>query len=353
MNKLYLNLRNSLFRHLLLIGCLLFWGLPTVAQSRSDVRITIHAEEQPIVRILNRIGEQSGCSIILRDNDVDRDLKISLHVDNVTLETALRELLSGTDLTYQIDGQKISVFRPRRSVPTASGQRKVRGIVVDEQKRPVTGATIVLPQFPTVGTTSASDGGFYLQLPAGADRLEVSYMGYEKQQVILPADSDRTLEIILKADVQTLENVVVVGYGIQRKSVVTAAISSVKGDDLKRVTGTRIDNVLKGMVSGVNITQSSGQPGSGVRVRIRGVGTINDSNPLYIVDGMPVSSNIDYLNPADILSVEVLKDAASAAIYGARGANGVILVTTRQGNKGRTSVDYSFSYGWQSPTQCP
>ena len=98
MNKLYLNLSNSLFRHLLLIGCLLFWGLPTVAQSRSDVRITIHAEEQPIVRILNRIGEQSGCSIILRDNDVDRDLKISLHVDNVTLETALRELLSGTDL---------------------------------------------------------------------------------------------------------------------------------------------------------------------------------------------------------------------------------------------------------------
>lgn len=349
MNKLYLNLRNSLFRYLLPVGCLLFWGLPAAAQSGSNARITIHADEQPVIRILNRIGEQSGCSIILRDNDVDPDLKVSLHVDNATLGTALRQLLSRTDLTYQIDGRMISVFRPRRSVPALPGTRKVQGVVIDEQKRPVTGATIVLPQFPTVGTTTASDGSFCLQLPVGADRLEISCIGYEKQQVTLPADAGRTLEIVLQDDVQTLENVVVVGYGVQRKSVVTAAISSVKGDDLRRVTGTRIDNVLKGMVSGVNITQSSGQPGSGVRVRIRGVGTINDSNPLYIVDGMPVSSNIDYLNPADILSVEVLKDAASAAIYGARGANGVILVTTRQGNKGRTSVDYSFSYGWQSP----
>lgn len=191
MNKLYLNLKNALYRQLLLVGCLLFWGLPAAAQSRSDARITIHAEEQPVVRILNRIGEQSGCSIILRDNDVDPNLKVSLHVDDVTLETALRQLLSGTDLTYQIDGRKISVFRPRRSAPASSAQRKIQGIVVDEQKRPVTGATIVLPQFPTVGTTSASDGSFYLQLPAGADRLEVSYMGYEKQQVTLPADSDR------------------------------------------------------------------------------------------------------------------------------------------------------------------
>lgn len=112
MNKLYLNLRNSLFRYLLPVGCLLFWGLPAAAQSGSNARITIHADEQPVIRILNRIGEQSGCSIILRDNDVDPDLKVSLHVDNATLGTALRQLLSGTDLTYQIDGRKISVFRP-------------------------------------------------------------------------------------------------------------------------------------------------------------------------------------------------------------------------------------------------
>lgn len=103
MNKLYLNLRNSLFRYLLPVGCLLFWGLPAAAQSGSNARITIHADEQPVIRILNRIGEQSGCSIILRDNDVDPDLKVSLHVDNATLGTALRQLLSGTDLTYQID----------------------------------------------------------------------------------------------------------------------------------------------------------------------------------------------------------------------------------------------------------
>ena len=149
-----------------------------------------------------------------------------------------------------------------------------------------------------------------------------------------------------------LEETVVVGYGVQKKSVVTAAISSITSDDLKKTAATRVDNLLQGMTSGVTVTSTSGAPDSGSQIRIRGIGTINDSNPMYIVDGMPVGG-IDYLNPNDIERIEVLKDAASGAVYGARAANGVILVTTRQGKAGKTTVNYDFSYGWQNPWRKP
>ncbi len=149
-----------------------------------------------------------------------------------------------------------------------------------------------------------------------------------------------------------LEETVVIGYGVQKKSVVTAAISSITSDDLKKTAATRVDNLLQGMTSGVTVTSTSGAPDAGSQIRIRGIGTINNSEPLYIVDGMPVGG-IDYLNPNDIERIEVLKDAASGAVYGARAANGVILVTTKQGSKGKTTVSYDFSYGWQNPWRKP
>ena len=150
-----------------------------------------------------------------------------------------------------------------------------------------------------------------------------------------------------------LEETVVVGYGVQKKSVVTAAISSITSEDLKSQSQTRVDNLLQGMTSGVVVTAPSGAPDAAAQVRVRGVGSINGSDPLYIIDGFAVSGGIDYLNPNDIERIEVLKDAASGAVYGARAANGVILVTTKQGQKGKTKVNYDFSYGWQNPWRKP
>ena len=150
-----------------------------------------------------------------------------------------------------------------------------------------------------------------------------------------------------------LEETVVVGYGVQKKSVVTAAISSITSEDLKSQSQTRVDNLLQGMTSGVVVTTPSGAPDAAGQVRVRGVGSINGSDPLYIIDGFAVSGGIDYLNPNDIERIEVLKDAASGAVYGARAANGVILVTTKQGQKGKTKVNYDFSYGWQNPWRKP
>jgi TonB-linked SusC/RagA family outer membrane protein len=175
----------------------------------------------------------------------------------------------------------------------------------------------------------------------------VSYIGYTSQEFTVTSQS--TLNVQLREDIASLDELVVIGYGVQKKSVVTAAISRVTADQLNNTKPSRVEDVLKGKVSGVQITQSSGQPGSDSKVRIRGIGTVNNSEPLYIVDGMPVDGGINYLNPVDIQSVEILKDASSAAIYGARAANGVVLVTTKNGAIGKTQINYNVSYGWQNP----
>ncbi|MBO5708898.1 MAG: TonB-dependent receptor, partial [Bacteroidales bacterium] len=179
--------------------------------------------------------------------------------------------------------------------------------------------------------------------------LVVSSIGYKTARVPVTG----SLDIILEEDTEMLEETVVVGYGVQKKSVVTAAISSITSDDLKAQSQTRVDNLLQGMTSGVVVTTPSGAPDAAGQVRVRGVGSINGSDPLYIIDGFAVSGGIDYLNPNDIERIEVLKDAASGAVYGARAANGVILVTTKQGQKGKTKVNYDFSYGLQNPWRKP
>lgn len=175
--------------------------------------------------------------------------------------------------------------------------------------------------------------------------MEVSYIGFLKQE--LKATSD-FMNIVLKEDSKTLNEVVVVGYGVQKKSVVTASIAKVSASDLEGKAPVRVDNALKGLAAGVTVTSSSGAPGAGSQIRIRGIGTVNNSDPLYIVDGMPCESGIENINPNDIESIEVLKDAASGAIYGARAANGVVLVTTKTGKVGKVKVNYNASFGWQS-----
>ena len=224
----------------------------------------------------------------------------------------------------------------------------VRGVVLDDARQPVIGAFVV-EQGTGNGTVTGVDGDFSLRVAAGAV-LEVSCIGYVTQTV--PATADRTLEIILPEDSQMLDETVVIGYGVQKKSVVTASISSVTSDDLKVQSQTRVDNMLQGMTSGVQVTQNSGAPGASSTVIVRGVGSINHASPLYIVDGFPAGS-IDYINPNDIERIDVLKDAASAAVYGARAADGVVLVTTKSGAEGKTVVNYDFSYGLQNPWRKP
>jgi len=227
----------------------------------------------------------------------------------------------------------------------AQQQSKVSGVILDENGDPIIGANVVV-KGTTRGVITDIDGAFTIDV-APNETLQISYVGFLPQEIAL--NGRTSLNIQLKEDAQALEEVVVVGYGVQKKSVVTAAVSRVDSEDLMKNNPTDMRYALQGKVSGVQITSNSGQPGSEAVFRVRGIGTINDNTPLYLVDGFPAETNvINTLNPSDISSVEVLKDAASAAIYGARAANGVILITTKEGQKGKVRVSYDFTYGIQN-----
>ena len=227
---------------------------------------------------------------------------------------------------------------------------QIKGTVVSgTDNEPLPGVNVVVKGNTSTGTITDFNGTFTLSAPADAI-LSISYIGFKSQEIAVKGHKD--IKIVLQEDSETLDEVVVVGYGVQKKSVVTASIAKVSADDLASTAPVRMDNALKGLASGVTVTSSSGQPGAAAQIRVRGVGTIRTENgaadPLYIVDGMPLEGGLDYLNPNDIASIEVLKDAASGAVYGALAANGVILVTTKTGKIGKTKVTYDFSYGWQS-----
>ncbi len=226
-------------------------------------------------------------------------------------------------------------------------QVTVKGKINDQNDNtPLAGATVFEKGKPN-GTLSGDDGSYELTVENDQATLVFTYLGYADQEV--PLDGKTTINVLLKEDISNLDEVVIVGYGVQKKSVVTGAISKIKADDLEDMPLPRVEQALQGRTSGVRVTTNSGQPGEASTVRIRGTSSINASEPLYVVDGVPIGGGIDFLNSGDIESIEVLKDAASASIYGARSAAGVILVTTKKGKKDQMTVNYNAYYGTQAP----
>ena len=225
--------------------------------------------------------------------------------------------------------------------------KKITGTVVDAQG-PVIGAS-VMEKGTTNGTVTDFDGNFTLNVNPGAT-IVLSYIGYETQEIVVGNQSN--FNITLNEDDAVLEEVVVVGYGTMKKKLVTGATVQVKGDDIAKLNTTNALEAMQSSTPGVNITQSSSQPGKGYKVFIRGAGTIGDSQPLYVIDGV-AGGNLDGINPNDIESIDVLKDAASAAIYGSRAANGVILVTTKQGKEGKIEITYNGAIGWSNVAKRP
>ncbi|MCR9286159.1 MAG: TonB-dependent receptor [Bacteroidetes bacterium] len=245
----------------------------------------------------------------------------------------------------------------------------VRGMVKDESDEPMIGVTIVLKSDPAVGTLTEFDGSFLLNIPDGQQTLVFSYIGYQTQEVEV---SDRSeINVQMGTDFQTLDEVIVVGFGTQKKRFTTGAITKIDGEDLQNSTQTTVEGALQGRVAGVQVTTSDAMAGSPVTIRIRGTSSIvASSEPLYVVDGVPVvsgnysknnastwrlataheSNALSQLNPADIESIEILKDASAAAIYGSRGANGVVLITTKGGQKGKTKFNVGFQSGFSKET---
>lgn len=227
-------------------------------------------------------------------------------------------------------------------------KQKVTG-VVNDAFGPVIGASVVEKGNPSNGVITDLDGNFELNVTPGATII-VSYVGYESQEFLVK--DQKKISVNLKTSDKELEEVVVVGYGVQKKKLVTGATVQVKGDDVAKMNTTSALGALQSQTPGLSITANNGQPGEGFKVNIRGIGTVGNSEPLYVIDGV-AGGDINTLNPADIESIDVLKDAASAAIYGSRAANGVVLVTTKQGKSGKIQVSYDGYFGWQNIYKMP
>lgn len=240
------------------------------------------------------------------------------------------------------------VLFPLQGIFSQNGEFEISGHVSDEKGEPIIGANVVVQGTATGGITDI-DGNFRFKVSDKNGILVISYIGYLEQSMSM--NGKNSFNVTLKEDSETLEEVVVVGYGVQKKSVVTGAISSIKAEDMT-TSITNAQQALQGKTSGVQVISASGSPGADMKIRIRGYSSNGKSDPLYIVDGLRTES-ISSLDPNNIASMEVLKDAASAAIYGAEGGNGVVLITTKTGTQGITKVTYDFQYSIQSATHLP
>lgn len=252
--------------------------------------------------------------------------------------------LASLGLSYTTEAWAAS---PSQSVNAVQQAKKVTGNVSDAEG-PIIGASVVEKGNPGNGTVSDLDGNFTLNVKPGAT-IVITYIGYQKQEIAVGNQSN--ISVTMKTDDKTLDEVVVVGYGVQKKKLVTGSTIEVKGDDIQKMNTTQVLGALQSQTPGVNIQAASGQPGDGFKISIRGAGTNGNTAPLYIIDG--VAGDINNLNPADIERIDVLKDAASCAIYGSAAANGVILVTTKQGKQGKIQVSYDANVGWANVYRMP
>ena len=230
----------------------------------------------------------------------------------------------------------------------ALAQSIVKGTVSDEAGEPIIGATVKV-QGTNEGAITDFDGNYSVKAASSAT-LVFSYIGYQTETVSVGGKS--TINVTLKEDNTTLNDVVVIGYGTMKKKLVTGATVQVKGEDIAKLNTTNALEAMQSSTPGVQITQTSSQPGKGFKVYIRGIGTTGNSAPLYVIDGV-AGGSLDGINPADIESIDILKDAASAAIYGSRAANGVILVTTKQGKAGKIEISYNGAIGWSNAYKRP
>ena len=264
---------------------------------------------------------------------------------NLRKSVLLVGALASLGLSYTTEALATS---PNFAVNSVQQSKKVTGNVSDAEG-PIIGASVVEKGNPSNGAVTDLDGNFTLNVKPGAT-IVVTYIGYQKQEIAVGNQS--SFKITMKTDDKTLDEVVVVGYGVQKKKLVTGSTIEVKGDDIQKMNTTQVLGALQSQTPGVNIQAASGQPGDGFKISIRGAGTNSSTAPLYVIDGVS-GGDINALNPADIERIDVLKDAASCAIYGSAAANGVILVTTKQGKMGKVQVTYDANVGWQNMYKKP
>ena len=311
--------------------------------------VNLEMRNQTVKEVLDEIEEQSDFSFFFNIKHVDLDRKVSVVAKKSDIFKVLETVFAGTDVRYSVVDRKIILSTEKQEVQQYKGEKKIVGIVKDQNGEPIIGANVV-EKGTTNGTITDIDGKFNLIVSAKAI-VQVSYIGYIEQELTVGNRSD--LAIVLRDDTQNLDEIVVVGYGTQKKVNVVGSISQVSAEKLENRPVTRLSNALTGEMTGVTVIQRTGKPGvNDGEIRVRGVGSFGASpDALILVDGIP--GTLNSISPDEVETISVLKDASSAAIYGARAANGVVLVTTKKGKDSKIKINYNGYVGWQTPTELP
>lgn len=313
--------------------------------------VNFSGKNVPLKRIFQAVEKQTGFVFFYRASALKDTRPVTVNVKNFKLNEFLNIVFQDQPVQFSVENNGIIVSRkpPLPVAPAFAPLVDIRGRILNEEGDPVAGATVYI-KGSNIGTSTDENGGFLLRATGNRAVLIISSVGYETQEVSV-SGSDPVL-INLKRKDDTIDDIVVIGYGTQKKVDVTGAISVVTAEEVNQGVNQSVLHALQGRASGVTILQNAGDPGGSVAVRIRGAGTLNDNNPLYVIDG--VIGSIGGLNPADIESISILKDAASAAIYGTRAANGVVIVTTKKGKRDQpTQISFTTSNGVQQPWKMP
>jgi len=336
---------NPLLKRILLKGCfLLFLALFSTSLY---AQVTVDVSNLPIKEILKVIETKSQYRFFYNENLKGLDKTGSLQVKNATIDKTMSLLLLNSNINYKLEKNNIVVLVAKNN-DSKSDSKKITGLVTDQKGIAIIGASIMIKGTKN-GTITDVNGNFSLDV-SDQSVLILSYIGYTHLEV--EVGSQKNLVLKMEEDLKQLDEVIVIGYGTQKKVNLTGSVEMVSAKQIADRPAQDVSNLLTGLVPGLTVEQSSGQPGSdGGTIRIRGIGTLGNNDPLVIVDGIESSySNID---PNDIESVSVLKDAASSAIYGVRAANGVLLITTKRGKTGKTTITYNNSFGVQNATRLP
>lgn len=340
--------RNKILRimKLTLMVVLLFNSGLFASISSQTMRVSISVNNATTQAILDAIEKQTDYLFIYNAKEIDLSRKKTVTANNQTVAEVLSDVFEKTNVVYAVEGNNIMLMEKTAGTTVSQQQnRSITGVVTDSRNEPIIGANVI-EKGTTNGTVTDLDGRYTLNIPANSI-LQVSYIGYNTQE--LPVGSNTVLNVKLTEDSKTLDEVVVVSYGTQKKRELTGAVGTIKADALSNLPVGQIAQKMQGQVAGVQINQVSGQPGQGMTFRIRGAASVNSGNePLFVVDGMPIASGINNINPDEIESFSILKDAAATSLYGSRAANGVVLITTKRGKPGRTDVSFNASYGIQT-----
>ena len=324
------------------LALFLFVGTAFATKSYSQtMKVTVVSDRISTGKVINEIEKQTDYLFVYDMNEVNLKRNVKVHAQDKPVAEVLNEVFEGTDIYYAMEGKNIMLMNKAKEKASEkqADDNKVTGSIKDMAGEPIIGANVTI-KGQSIGTITDIDGRFIINAPANAI-LRITYIGYIPQEI--KVENKRELKIILQEDTETLDEVVVVGYGVQKKSDVTGAMIRVNSDELNSRPAANAFEAMQGKAAGVDIV-SNERPGEIGTINVRGVRSLSASNtPLYVVDGIPLmsTSGIETLNPQDIESIDVLKDASATAIYGSRGANGVILVTTKQGKAGKMSLNYS------------